>query len=83
MAVALAAPPLPSWARRGAVSSRNHITVTAPSGRSWLIRLQITLVVMIVITTAHAVEKKLNPNPILRSISSTNKKVTIPTPHAT
>lgn len=83
MVAALTAPPRTCGARRGAVSSRSHITATAPSGRSWLIRLQIILVTMIVMTTAHAVEKKLNPNPIRLSMSNTTRKVTIPTPHAT
>ena len=83
MAVALAAPPRASGALRGAVSSRSHIRATALSGRSWLIRLQITLVAMIVTTTAHAVEKKPNPNPIFRSIRRIIRKVTIPTPQAT
>jgi len=81
--VALAAPPRDCGAHRGAVSSRNHISVTAPSGRSWLIRLQITLVVTIVTTTAQAVEKNPKPKPMRRSISNTTRNVTIPTPQAT
>lgn len=83
MPLALAAPPRSSGVPRGAVSSRSHITATALSGRSWLIRLPITRVATIVITTAHAVEKKPNPNPIRRSTSRTRRKVTIPMPHAT
>jgi hypothetical protein len=80
---ALAAPPLAVAFSRGAVNSRNHIVMTAPNGRSWLIREQMIRVRAIVITTAHAVEKKPNGMFIRRSAASTSRNTTIPTPHAT
>ncbi len=83
MVVALAAPPRLSGLFRGAVSSRSHIRVTAPRGRSASIREQINLVPTIAIITAHAVEKNPNPKPSLRSINRTSRNATIPTPHAT
>ncbi|GAB3297603.1 hypothetical protein GCM10027563_40290 [Parasphingorhabdus pacifica] len=80
---ALAAPPWPVVRSLGAVSSRSHITITAPSGRSCVMREQMIRVTATVITTAHAVEKKLKPMFIRRSNASTSRKTTSPTPQAT
>jgi hypothetical protein len=57
--------------------------MTAPSGRSWLIREHTSLVTAMVITTAQAVGKKLKGMFIRRSSSSTKRNTTIPTPQAT
>nr|BFF00665.1 hypothetical protein GCM10020241_23400 [Streptoalloteichus tenebrarius] len=80
---ALTAPPRAEEFSLGAVSSRSHIRPTADSGRSWLIRAQMIFVRTIVMTRAHAVEKKLNPMPIRRSTVSTSRKTAMPTPQAT
>jgi hypothetical protein len=80
---ALAEPPLPVAVSLGAVNSRNHMTMTAPSGRSWVILEQMMRVTATVITMAQAVEKKLNPMFIRRSTASTSRNTTIPTPQAT
>jgi hypothetical protein len=56
---------------------------TAPRGRSWLIFEVINLVITIVPMKAHAVEKKPNEMPIIRSTVSATRKIGIPTAHAT
>jgi len=80
--VALTAPPWPAVASRGAVNSRNHIEVTAESGRSWLIFAQMTRVNTIVTTMPQAIDQK-SEIPIRRSTVNTRRKTTTPTPHAT
>ena len=55
---------------------------TAPSGRSWLIRAQMIIVIPIVTTMPQAMDQnRLIPN--WRKMVSTNRKTTVPTPHAT
>jgi hypothetical protein len=81
--VALAAPPVPLEASRGAVSSRAHMVSTAVSGRSWLIREQMNLVSTTVMTRPQAIVKKPNPKPMARWMLNTMKKTRMPTPHAT
>ena len=83
MRAALAAPPVADVFSRGAVSSRSHIVITALSGRSWLIREQMSLVSATVMTTAHAVEKNPKPIPSRRSTARTSRNTTMPTPQAT
>jgi hypothetical protein len=81
--VALTAPPLPAERSRGAWSSRIHMVNTAPSGRSWLIREQMSLVSTTVAITAHATVKKPNPKPTARSPVRTSTNTRMPTPQAT
>jgi hypothetical protein len=81
--VALAAPPAPAGFSLGAFSSRIHMVNTAPSGRSWLIREQMSLVSTIVSTTAQATVKNPKPKPTARSPVSTRMNMRMPTPQAT
>ncbi len=59
------------------------MAITAPSGRSWLIRAVMNLVSTMVMTKAHAVVKNVKPKPIWRSTVSTTRNTTMPTPQAT
>jgi hypothetical protein len=56
---------------------------TAPSGRSWLIREQISRVSTIVATNAHAKVKKPTLKPMNRSTARDSTNTRIPTPQAT
>ncbi|WP_043718969.1 hypothetical protein [Kutzneria sp. 744] len=81
--MAVSAPPLPVVDCLGAVSSRTHMVITAPRGRSWLIREPTSRVMTTVITSAHATLKKPKPIPIRRSTVRVRKNTARPMPQET